>query len=106
LSFRDFGSAERTGRHRLGVVISLNWLSCDTLDLLFELGVDLVNVLRPDKDASPFVSRLLESSLCTFGYTSGQNLSGRSRELTNVVANPYHQSSGQDVVVHFNKSLD
>lgn len=106
LGLRDFVVAERTRRHRLGVVICLNWLSSDTLDLLFELGVDLVNVFRSDEDAGPLVSSLLESSLCTLGDASGQDLSGGSRELTNVVADPNHQSGGEDVIVHLNESLD
>ena len=90
---------------RLRVVVDFDRLSGDSFDLLFELRIDLVDVLRSDKDARPLVGGLLETSLCALGDSSCQDVDSCAWKLRDVLADSVKHACGAHMVAHFDKAL-
>ena len=73
--------AVRAGGQDLWWIISCYWLSCDGLNLLLELWVNLFNILWSYQNTGLSIGCLFQPSLCAFSDCGCQNIDSCSREL-------------------------
>lgn len=95
----------RACREWLSWIISIDWLSCNSLNLLLELWSDLVDVLRSHKDTCLLIGSLLESSLSALGNCGCQDIDGGGWELRDVLRHSDQHSRSSKMVTHLHKAL-